>query len=174
MGDDNKKSFWTSMPGILTGVAAVIVAVGGVLATYYHVTPPPSPPSPPPSQSSASSTQPSTPPSSSQQVACGTQLPGVTLFGIWRWSGTNHDVTQSGVFTFNNDCTYAETISGYTTNNEGYYVVSSSSSSAAPSITLTGKGSGEKNTYLINNISKNFFHMSSPDNTVNLDFVKAS
>jgi hypothetical protein len=37
MGDENKKSFWTSLPGILTGVAAVIVAVGGILAAYNHV-----------------------------------------------------------------------------------------------------------------------------------------
>ena len=45
MGDENKKSFWTSLPGILTGVAAVIVAVTGILAAYNHVAPPSSPPS---------------------------------------------------------------------------------------------------------------------------------
>ena len=59
MGDDNKKSFWTSMPGILTGVAAVIVAVGGKLAAY-HVTPSP-PPSSPASPSLSPTTSPSPP-----------------------------------------------------------------------------------------------------------------
>ena len=78
MGDDTKKSFWTSLPGILTGIAAVIVAVGGILAAYNHVIP-----SSPSSSPSASS-----PLSSSQQVVCGTQLPGVALFGTWRWAGT--------------------------------------------------------------------------------------
>jgi hypothetical protein len=30
--DDAKKSFWTTVPGMLTGLAAVITAVGGLLA----------------------------------------------------------------------------------------------------------------------------------------------
>jgi len=29
--DDNTKSFWTTLPGILTGVAALLTAVGGLL-----------------------------------------------------------------------------------------------------------------------------------------------
>lgn len=33
MGDDSKKSFWTSLPGILTGAAALLTAIGGLL---YH------------------------------------------------------------------------------------------------------------------------------------------
>jgi hypothetical protein len=33
----NKPSFWTTLPGILTGVAALITAVGGLLvAVHYH------------------------------------------------------------------------------------------------------------------------------------------
>jgi hypothetical protein len=32
-GDDNSKSFWTTLPGILTGVAALLTAVGGLLTT---------------------------------------------------------------------------------------------------------------------------------------------
>lgn len=31
--DDNSKSFWTTLPGILTGVAALLTAVGGLLTT---------------------------------------------------------------------------------------------------------------------------------------------
>jgi hypothetical protein len=101
MGDENKKSFWTSLPGILTGVAAVIAAVGGILAAYNHVAPPPSPPTSPPSPSNPLSS----PSPSSPQVVCGTQLPGVILFGDWRWSGTVNGSPESGVFTFKNDCT---------------------------------------------------------------------
>jgi hypothetical protein len=167
MGDDNKKSFWTSLPGILTGIAAVIAAVGGILATYYHITPS-SPPSPPSSSSSL------TPSSSSQQFVCGTQLPGVTLFGIWRWSGTVQDATESGIWTFKNDCTYTNVVkSGIIANDEGSFLVSSSSS-AAPSITITNKHSGKTHTYLITNISENSFHGSSLDYSVNLDFIRAS
>ena len=169
MGDDNKKSFWTSLPGILTGVAAVIVAVGGILAAYNHTTAPSSPTSP-----SSSSTPPSSTISSSQQFVCGTQLPGVTLFGIWRWSGTVQDTTESGIWTFKNDCTYTNVVkSGIIANDEGSFLVSSSSS-ATPSITITNKHSGKTHTYLITSISENSFHASSLDYSVNLDFIRAS
>src|SRR5690349_12693670 len=103
MGDDNKKPFWTSLPGILTGIAAVIVAVGGILTAYNHISPSPSPAS--------------SPSLSSQQVVCGTQLPGITLFGTWNWFGSNHGVDQSGIFTFKSDCTYTDKAkSGFMTN----------------------------------------------------------
>jgi len=173
MGDDNKKSFWTSLPGILTGVAAVIVAVGGILAAYNHTTT-----SAPTSTSSSSATSPTPPspaPSSSppQQIGCGTHPPGVSLFGSWRWSGTVDGTSESGSFTFSNDCTYTAkvTTSGSTPNDEGNFLVSSSPDA---SITLTNKNSGQKHTYLINNISKNSFHANNIDYTVNLDFFRAS
>ncbi len=36
MGEDTgKKSFWTTLPGILTGIAAVITAIAGLYATIY-------------------------------------------------------------------------------------------------------------------------------------------
>jgi len=155
MGDENKKSFWTSLPGILTGVAAVIVAVGGILAAYNHIAPPSS----------------SNPPLSttSPQVVCGTQLPGVTLFGAWRWSGTVNGTPESGVFTFKNDCTYENVPkSGITTNDEGSFLVSSSTS-GSHSITFTNKITGEAHTYDISSISENSFHASNEDYTVNLD-----
>jgi hypothetical protein len=175
MGDDNKKSFWTSLPGILTGVAAVIVAVGGILAAYNHVVPSP-PPSTAPSSSPATSPQPSSPASSSsspaQQIGCGTHPPRVMLFGSWRWSGTVDGTPESGSFTFNNDCTYVAKVtkSGFTTNDEGKFLVSSSPDA---SITLTNKNSGQKHTYIISKPSENSFHASSPDYTVNLDFFRA-
>jgi hypothetical protein len=33
---NEKTSFWTTVPGILTGIAAVITAAGGVVATFYR------------------------------------------------------------------------------------------------------------------------------------------
>jgi hypothetical protein len=105
-GDDNKKPFWTSLPGILTGIAAVIVAVGGIFTAYNHISP-----SPPPASS---------PSPTSQQVVCGTQLLGITLFVTWNWFGSNHGVDQSGIFTFKSDCTYTDRAkSGFMTNDEG-------------------------------------------------------
>ncbi|MFZ0514391.1 MAG: hypothetical protein WAM14_22495 [Candidatus Nitrosopolaris sp.] len=168
LGDDNKKSFWTSLPGILTGVAAVIVAVGGILAAYNHVAPPSSPPS------SASNPPSSSPLASSSQVVCGTQLPGVILFGAWRWSGTVNGSPESGVFTFKSDCTYENVAkSGITTNDEGSFLVNSSPYSSH-SITFTNKITGKTHTYDISNISENSFHASNDDYTVNLDFIRAS
>lgn len=34
---NEKKSFWTTLPGILTGLAAVITAIGGLLTFLYHI-----------------------------------------------------------------------------------------------------------------------------------------
>ncbi len=36
MGEKQSKSFWTSVPGILTGVAALITAIVGLLSFYHH------------------------------------------------------------------------------------------------------------------------------------------
>jgi len=33
--EENKKSFWTSLPGILTGIGAVIAAIGSIVAVQY-------------------------------------------------------------------------------------------------------------------------------------------
>jgi hypothetical protein len=166
--DDNKKSFWTSLPGILTGIAAVIGAITGILVAYnashFPASPSPTPPLPPPPSSSSSS-------SPTQQFKCGTQLPGVALFGSWRWSGAVHDATESGVITFKSDCTYTAVLkSGSTTTSEGRFNVSGSTPA---SITLTNNVSREKNTYLITNILENSFQAHNPDLTVNLDFNRA-
>ncbi|MFH1216470.1 MAG: hypothetical protein V1706_08210 [Pseudomonadota bacterium] len=34
---NDKKSFWATLPGILTGIAAVITATGGIIAILYQV-----------------------------------------------------------------------------------------------------------------------------------------
>jgi hypothetical protein len=55
------KSFWLTLPGILSGLAALIGAIGSVLTLYFtHVSSPPS--SPPQPQPSAASPAPSMPP----------------------------------------------------------------------------------------------------------------
>ena len=174
MGEENKKSFWTSLPGILTGVAAIIAAVTGIVVAYHPTTPPPPPPSSSSSElpTSTPSSQPSSISSSQQHLTCGEQLPEVILIGSsWRWSGNVHDTSQSGVLTFKSNCTYVNVPKSVsTTPDEGKYLVNSTPSS----ITFTNNASGEKHTYLISGISENSFHASSPDLTINLDFFRAS
>jgi hypothetical protein len=162
MGEDNKKSFWTSIPGILTGIAAIIVAIGGII-TALHIG---STQSPTPVISPTS-----TPVSIQSHVACGTQLPGISnLFGSWTWVGTNSGVTQSGLFTFKNDCTYKDIAkSGFTANDEGHFTISDSPTT----IKLQNK-LGKEHTYLITKINENSFHLSDLDNIINLDFIKTS
>ena len=38
-GEDNKKSFWNTIPGILAGIAAVLTAIGGLIVAYYTLFP---------------------------------------------------------------------------------------------------------------------------------------
>jgi len=112
------------------------------------------------------------PSSSSQLQQCGTHSPGFTLSGSWRWSGPIYGTQASGIFTFKDDCTYIDDpTSGLSTNDEGTFVVTGSPDA---SITLTNKVSGEKHTYSITRISENSFHASNAENTVNLDFFRAS
>jgi hypothetical protein len=37
MNDDNNKSFWTTLPGILTGIAALLTAIGGIWVIYHDI-----------------------------------------------------------------------------------------------------------------------------------------
>lgn len=34
---DDKKSFWTTLPGILTGITGLITAIGGILTFFYQI-----------------------------------------------------------------------------------------------------------------------------------------
>jgi hypothetical protein len=164
MGEDVRKSFWTSIPGILTGIASVIGVIITLL-TALHIGSTPSPPTPITSHSSISTT------SSQSQIACGTQLPGVNLFGSWNWVGTNSGVTQSGLATFKNDCTYTNVAkSGFTGNDEGHFIIGNS-----PTTTIKLQSNlGKEHNYLINKIYENSFHLSDLDNKVNLDFIRIS
>lgn len=153
-----KRSQAINLKIIIIPIVAVIGIVGIILAfTIFS-----SPPSP----------LPSSPSSSSPLQQCGKQLPGVILFGSWRWSGTVYGTQASGIFTFKDDCTYTDDpTSGLRTNDEGNFVVNSSPDA---SITLTNKVSGGKHTYSVTKISENSFHASNSENTVNLDFFRAS
>jgi hypothetical protein len=155
MGEDSKKSFWTSVPGILTGIAAIIVAVGGIYAANESIPTPPVP---------------SSEPSPQTEAVCGAQLPEVNLFGSWNWVGTNNGVTQAGLLTFKSGCTYTNVAkSGFTGNDEGVFIIDKTHSA----IKLQNKV-GKERTYLMSEISENSFHMSDLDNKVSLDFVRAS
>lgn len=37
MGGDSDKSFWVTLPGILTGIAAIITAIGGILLALHAI-----------------------------------------------------------------------------------------------------------------------------------------
>lgn len=34
---DDKKSFWTTLPGILTGITGLITAIGGIITFFYQI-----------------------------------------------------------------------------------------------------------------------------------------
>ena len=159
MGEDSKKSFWTSVPGILTGIAAIIVAIGGIYAANESI---PTPPAPSPVSSPT--------PSPQTEAVCGAQLPEVNLSGDWNWVGTNNGITQSGLLTFKSGCTYTNTAkSGFTGNDQGVFIIGELSCHSQ-----TSKQSREKSTHtLISRVSENSFHLADLDNKVSLDFVRA-
>jgi hypothetical protein len=177
MGEDSKKSFWTSMPGILTGIAAIIVAIGGIL-TALHFGPPTTPSlpvtsiSPTTSSPLTQSTSPLTP-SSSNQIpdACGSKILGINIFGKWKWLGTNNGATQSGITTFKNDCTYTNVATaGLTVNSNGHFNISNSPTTA---IKLQNNF-GKVQVYLVNKIHEDSFHVYDLNNVINLDFIRTS
>jgi hypothetical protein len=153
------------MPGILTGIAAVIVALGGVFAALNIDF------GPQPQNTTEQKTQSLATVSTSSQSVCGTQLPDLNLFGSWRWIGTANDIRQSGLFVFSNDCTYSNNAdSDSKVTDEGHFIVSSS----PPSIKFQNKDSGKEHTYLITNISEKSFRLSDLDNSISLGFIRES
>jgi hypothetical protein len=177
VGEDHRKSFWTSMPGILTGIAAIIVAIGGIL-TALHFGPPPTPSSPaiPVTSTSPTASVPLTqstspPPSNQIPDACGTKLLGINIFGKWKWLGTNNGATQSGITTFKNDCTYTNAATaGLTVNSNGHFNISST-----PITTIKLQNNfGKEQVYLVNKIHEDSFHVYDLNNIVNLDFIRTS
>jgi len=55
---DSKTSFWTSLPGILTGVAALVTALSGLAVWQHKSTPDPNPPKPTPVVQAVNNVQP--------------------------------------------------------------------------------------------------------------------
>jgi hypothetical protein len=162
MAKSNGKSFWTSLPGILTGIAAVIAAVTGILVANFNPTQPTEPnPQPPEGITTPRS-----------QFDCGGQLEELSLIGHWRWFGSYQAKSLSGLFTFKSDCTFTDIpTSGFSGKDEGTFFVSSS---PKPSITLTNKDTGSVIRLLITNLSENSFHAASLDQVTQLDFTRAS
>lgn len=112
MGEDERKSFWMPIQSILTGIAAIIVATGGIYASHESV----------PTTPTLSPT-----PSPLSQSVCDAKLPGVNFFGRWNWVGNNNDIRQPGLLTFKSDCTYTNVAkSEFTGNDEGVFIISSS------------------------------------------------
>jgi hypothetical protein len=37
MSDTDKKSFWSTLPGVITAIAALITAIGGILLTLHQI-----------------------------------------------------------------------------------------------------------------------------------------
>ena len=159
------------MPGILTGVAAVIVAIGGIIATLHIGSPPSSPATPIPSPNTTS-TPAIQKTSSTNQLpeACGTKLLGINIVGKWKWIGTNTGATQSGITTFKNDCTYTNVATaGLTVNTNGKFNITNS-----PTTTINMKNNlGKEQNYLVNKIQNDSFHMNDL-NIINFDFIRTS
>ena len=159
------------MPGILTGVAAVIVAIGGIIATLHIGSPPSSPATPIPSPNTTSN--PAIQKTSTNQLpeTCGTNILGINIFGKWKWIGTNTGATQSGITTFKNDCTYTNVATaGLTVNTNGKFNITSS-----PTTTINMKNNlGKQQNYLVNKIHNDSFHMNDLNNIINFDFIRTS
>jgi hypothetical protein len=172
MRENDTKWSWKYLAGILGGIAAVIAAIGGILLNLHIGSPPPSPATPLTSPtSSIPVTQ--TPSQSPDQLpnACGSKLLGISIFGKWKWVGTNNGATQSGITTFKSDCTYTNVATaGLTVNTNGHFNISSS-----PTATIKLQNNlGKEQNYLVNKIHEDSFHMNDLNNIVNLDFIRTS
>ena len=167
MGEDSKKSFWTSMPGILTGIAAVLVAVGGIFTALNIDLGPqstsPSQPEPTVNQNPESMEK----SSPSSQSVCGTQLPSLNLFGIWKWFGNSDGSSLSGVLSFKSDCTYTNIVNGIESEDKGTFTITSN-----PDEIRFFSNSGNEHTYSISKVFENSFHLSDLKETVSLDLVR--
>ena len=115
-----------SMGKVLVVVLVIVAGLGTVFGIGFinrENSPPASTSFSPPPPASPAPLSPSS--SSTQQFVCGTQLPGVALFGSWRWFGVVSEASDSGVITFKSDCTYTIVLtSGSTTTSEGRFNVS--------------------------------------------------
>jgi hypothetical protein len=103
--------------------------------------------------------------------ACGTQVLGISIFGKWKWVGTNDGATQSGITTFNKDCTYTNVATaGFTVNSNGHFNISSTPTTAIKLLNNFGK----EQVYLVNKIHEDSFHLHDLNNIIHLDFIRMS
>ena len=104
MADQSSQSgsFWTSLPGILTGAAALVTAISG-LAIWHHSTPHDAPQPAPVVQQSIQPAQPTVQPAIQQQPASiaaaapSTALPGSKEWCAEKYKAWADEKAQTGV-----------------------------------------------------------------------------
>lgn len=85
-GGEKKGNFWTTLPGMLTGLAALITAISGLLTVILHLS---SPSSKPPD----SVTEPSHQTSKSTQTPT-SETTSMSVTGNWEWEGVGAATLQ--------------------------------------------------------------------------------
>jgi hypothetical protein len=111
--DEQSQNFWTSMNGIVTGLAGLVTAGAGLLVALFQVgvlgddnegTAPPSAEAP--TSLSATTSPPATtsPGSPSQSPDAGSQRPGATLAGTWTGLAATADGGFDVVLTIDPSC----------------------------------------------------------------------
>lgn len=173
MGEDNKKSFWSSMPGILTGIASVIGVIITLITTLHLVPVSTNTNTNVTSQSSSlpQAKQNISSPSNQIPNTCGTKLLGINILGKWNWGGTNNGKTQSGIITFKSDCTYTNIdTSGSSENTNGHFSISGPS----PIIIKLHNNFNKGQSYLVNKIYNDYYHLYDLNNNVNLNLFRSS
>jgi hypothetical protein len=148
--NSDRHSFWTSMPGILTGIAAVIGSITAAIVVFQTqgnektVTPTPD--------------VQNTPTPDVQNTPTPDVQNSWSLIGTWKVSGTSQGQSVSASVTFNPDSSY-NTI-GYVgalyVPDTGSYVFDS----LRGTLTLNSYTYGRQYFYNVRNIQENSFHVS--------------
>jgi hypothetical protein len=113
---DDQKSFWSSIPGILTGLAALITAAAGLLAAFSHFHSGPSSAPAPSTVSAPASTAPASTSAPASTAAAGSTALPTSIVGSWsgvpngsRWLALLNIAQASSGFsgTFEDPCHFA-------------------------------------------------------------------
>ena len=101
MGDQQSRgAFWTSLPGVLTGAAALVTAISGLAIWHNKSAPEPKPEPAPIVQPAAQPTTPSVQPASQPQVsstAASTAEPGSKPWCAAKYKAWADEKAQTGV-----------------------------------------------------------------------------
>jgi hypothetical protein len=162
------------MPGILTGIAAVIGSITAAIVVFQtqgnqepSPTPPtsrteepsPTPTTPEPTTPEPTTPEPTTPEPTTPEPPT-SRIEESYLVGNWEFSGTSRGQSVTGSIMFNDDGSYIKT--GYVGTiyapDTGSYVFNN----LAGTIQLTSYAYGNAFLYLMNNFQANSFHVSAP------------